>query len=45
MRNSGSIFWKSLRDVVPEGTSQMHGLFLEGGYKIESDTKTEYEGF
>jgi hypothetical protein len=22
-----------------------HGLFLEGVYKIESDTKTEYEGF
>ncbi len=22
-----------------------HGLFLEGVYKIELDTKTEYEGF
>ncbi len=22
-----------------------HGMFLEGVYKIESDTKTEYEGF
>jgi hypothetical protein len=22
-----------------------HGMFLKGVYKIESDTKTEYEGF
>jgi hypothetical protein len=24
---------------------EIHGLFLEGVYKIELDTKTEYEGF
>jgi hypothetical protein len=26
--------------IIPQ-----HGLFLEGVYKIELDTKTEYEGF
>jgi hypothetical protein len=24
---------------------RLHGMFLKGVYKIESDTKSEYEGF
>jgi hypothetical protein len=27
------------------GVISYHGYFLEGVYKIESDTKSEYEGF
>jgi hypothetical protein len=29
----------------PNPSITAHGLFLEGVYKIELDTKTEYEGF
>ncbi len=31
--------------VLDSAPFLVHGLFLEGVYKIELDTKTEYEGF
>jgi hypothetical protein len=34
-------FWR----LFEKSWKTYHGLFLEGVYKIELDTKTEYEGF
>jgi hypothetical protein len=46
LMNSLLFLWYT-QDSTNSDTDQYtkHGLFLEGVYEIELDTKTEYEGF